>query len=75
MEKIKGEVVFRGKVVPVEVDINFNWLGAMGVVINLPESLIHENDIVHLLDFNFNLKEETRPLSEEDKNRYIKRTY
>lgn len=74
MKKIKGEVVFRGKVVPVEVDINFNWLGAMGDVVNLPESLVHENDIIHLFDFNFNLKEKTRLLSEEDKNRYIKRS-
>lgn len=71
MNKLKGEVVFRGKVVPVEIGIDFNWLGIMGAVVNLPESLIHENNITHLFDFNFNLKEDTRPLSEEDKIKYI----
>lgn len=72
MNKLKGEVLFKGKVVPVEIELNFNWLGVMGLKVNLPKSLVHNNDITHIVDFNFELNEEVRDISEEDKIKYIK---
>ena len=58
--RIKGEVVHKGKIVPVEVEITRNWLDIMGIVVHIPKEYSGTSDLTHMIDFTADLDAQVR---------------
>lgn len=71
--RVKGEIVSNGKIVPVEVEIGANWLGLPGIIVHTPEGFEeHDNyKIIKDIDVKRDLtNEKFRDVTDEDREKF-----
>ena len=65
--QLKGEVVYRGQIVPVTVEITKGWLGINAVVIHIPPNMPGSGiDYTHIIDFSADESRPMRPYKDEN---------
>lgn len=62
--RLKSEIVHKGNIVPIEVEIVEGWLGVIAVVVHFPKNYSGGSDIVPMMDLQADLEEEVRPYEE-----------
>ena len=58
--RIKGEVVHKGNIVPVEVEMAEGFLGLNIVMVHIPSEYVHAHDLTHMIYFKSDLVESVR---------------